>query len=79
VKTILALIISAIACVALGVKLDQLRESISPDASFPADEAPADSARGRSGNCPPPRGGNSACKMIDGEGQPSLACARSRA
>jgi hypothetical protein len=41
VKTVLALIISAIACVALGMKLNRLRESIMPDASpIPrADEA----------------------------------------
>ncbi len=47
VKTILALLISAIACVAMGMKMEQLRESISPAASF--DQAPqiprADEAR----------------------------------
>ncbi len=47
IKTILALLISGIACVAMGMKMEQLRESISPAASF--DQAPqiprADEAR----------------------------------
>ena len=49
VKTVLALLISAIACVALGMKLDQVCESISAFSPAPVDQKPriprADEAR----------------------------------